>query len=393
MIIEMSKGNHKAGRRLLVVGESLGIGGTETHLIRLLQPLAARGWDTTVYCITERGRRADQLEAAGIRVVGLPQPEGAPAPWRRNPGTIALAANRLFWLLRQWRPQIVHFYLPGPYLVGAPLAIAAGTPIKVMSRRSLSRYRQRRPLLSRIEPALHGHMDAVIGNSRAVVSELQSEGIDSAKISLIYNGIETSTPLPGREEARRRLGLDPDALVGLVVANLISYKGHTDLIDGLGQVSGSLPAGWRVLCAGRDQGLRSKLERLVVARGIGENVQFLGEHTDVPTLLAAADFGVLSSWEEGFSNVILESMAARLPMIVTDVGGNPEAVLDGETGLIVPPHDPAALGQAILRLAHDAGLRDRLGGAADKRVKQEFSIDRCVDSHHALYEELLARRR
>ena len=307
--------------------------------------------------------------------------------------TIALAANRLFWLLRQWRPQIVHFYLPGPYLVGAPLAVATGTPIKVMSRRSLSRYRQRRPLLSRIEPALHRHMDAVIGNSRAVVSELHSEGIDSAKISLIYNGIETSAVLLGREEARRRLGLDPNALVGVVVANVISYKGHTDLIEGLGQVSGSLPAGWRVLCAGRDQGLRSKLERLVAARGIRENVQFLGEHTDVPTLLAAADFGVLSSWEEGFSNVILESMAARLPMIVTDVGGNPEAVLDGETGLIVPPHDPAALGQAILRLAHDAVLRDRLGGAGKKRVKQEFSIERCVDSHHALYEELLARRR
>ena len=81
MITEMSEGNHNAGRRLLVVGESLGIGGTETHLIRLLPPLAARGWDTTVYCITERGRRADQLEAAGIRVIGLPQPEGAPAPW------------------------------------------------------------------------------------------------------------------------------------------------------------------------------------------------------------------------------------------------------------------------------------------------------------------------
>ncbi len=211
MITEMSEGNHKSERRLLVVGKFSGNGGTESHLIRLLPPLAARGWDTIVYCITERGRRADQLEAAGIRVVGLPQAEGAPGFLRRNPGTIALAANRLFWLLRQWRPQIVHFYLPGPYLVGAPLARATGTPIKVMSRRSLSRCRQRRPLLSRIEPALHRHMDAVIGNSRAVVSELHSEGIDSAKISLIYNGIETSAVLPGREEARRRLGLDPNA--------------------------------------------------------------------------------------------------------------------------------------------------------------------------------------
>jgi glycosyltransferase involved in cell wall biosynthesis len=235
-------------------------------------------------------------------------------------------------------------------------------------------------------------MDAVIGNSRAVVRELQSEGISSDKINLVYNGIETSAVVPKRLEARRRLGLNRDALVGLMVANLISYKGHTDLIKGLGQVSGSLPAGWRVLFAGRDQGFRSKLERLAAAREIEANVQFLGEYTDVPALLAAADFGVLSSWEEGFSNVILESMSARLPMIVTNVGGNPEAVLDGETGLVVPPHDPTALGQAICRLAHDAGLRRRLGAAGETRVKQEFSIERCVDCHNALYEELLARR-
>jgi glycosyltransferase involved in cell wall biosynthesis len=380
------------GRRLLVVTESLGVGGTESHLIRLLRPLANRGWNTTVCCITGRGSRADQLEAAGICVIAPPRPQDLSALLRRNPTTIALGANRLFWLLRRWRPQIVHFYLPGPYLVGAPLAIAAGVPIKIMSRRSLSCYRQRRPFLSRIEPALHRHMDAVIGNSRAVVSELESEGIASDKIRLIYNGIEASV-LPDRVEARRRLDLDPGTLVGVVVANLISYKGHTDLIEALGQISERLPAGWRVLCAGRDQGFQSKLERLAAERGVKTNVRFLGEYTDVPALLAGADFSVLSSWEEGFSNVILESMSARLPMIVTDVGGNPEAVVDGETGLVVPSHDPSVLGQAILRLACDAGLRDRLGGAGQKRAEQEFSIERCVASHHALYEELLARLR
>jgi glycosyltransferase involved in cell wall biosynthesis len=233
-------------------------------------------------------------------------------------------------------------------------------------------------------------MDAVIGNSRAVVSELESEGITSDRIRLIYNGIETSV-LPDRLEARRKLDLDPDTLVGLVIANLISYKGHTDLIEALGQISETLPAGWRVLCAGRDQGFQAKLERSAAVRGIKTNVRFLGEHTDVPGLLAAADFSILSSWEEGFSNVILESMSARLPMIVTNVGGNPEAVVDGETGVVVPAHNPSALGQAILRLACDAGLRDRLGSAGQKRVEQEFSIERCVDSHHALYEELLGR--
>jgi glycosyltransferase involved in cell wall biosynthesis len=146
-----------------------------------------------------------------------------------------------------------------------------------------------------------------------------------------------------------------------------------------------------LLCAGWDQGLQAKLETLARARGIEANVQFLGERDDVPTLLAAADFGVLSSWEEGFSNVILEAMAAGLPMVVTDVGGNPEAVLHEETGLIVPARDPGALGEAVLRLARDPALRQRLGAAGQLRVQQEFALDRCVDSHSALYKELMAR--
>lgn len=379
-------------RRLLVVAESLGIGGTESHLIRLLVPLMARGWDVAIYCLSERGCRADQVSASGIRVLSSPISTDRSAGEIRNPVKIAFAANRLYWLMRRWGPDIVHFYLPGPYLVGAPVSLAAGAPVKVMSRRSLSHYQNRRPVVARIEPLLHRHMDAIVGNSRAVITELDSENIPPDKLKLIYNGIELPIAFPGRIEARRKLGLEPQTLVGLIVANLISYKGHTDLIAGLGQISSGLPPGWRMLCAGRDQGLKAKLERLVAEHGLSENVQFLGECPEVSQLFAAADFGVLSSWEEGFSNVILETMAAGLPMIVTDVGGNPEAVLDGETGFVVPPHDTAAIGKAILRLAPDPVLRQRLGAAGKARVEQNFSLERCVDAHEALYDELLVRR-
>jgi glycosyltransferase involved in cell wall biosynthesis len=372
-------------RRLLVVTESLGIGGTESHLVRLLVPLAACGWSLAVFCLSERGQRADQVEAAGISVFSSPRQ----AHKNRNPVTIAIAANRLFRLMRQWRPHIVHFYLPGPYLVGAPLAAAAGTPIKIMSRRSLSNYHKHRPILGRLERRFHGSMDALIGNSQAVVKDLINEGAPKDKIHLIYNGISTPIDLPGRSESRQVLGVEQDVLVGVVIANLIPYKGHRDLIEGLAAVSHFLPSGWRVLCVGRDEGMRGKLEKLVEERGIKGNIHFLGERTDTATLLAAADFCVLSSWEEGFSNVVLEAMAAGLPIVVTKVGGNPEAVTDQETGLVVPPRDPAALGEAILNLAQDPDLRRRLGAAAQQRVRQQFSIESCVESHNRLYEELI----
>ena len=376
-------------RRLLVVTELLGVGGTESHLIRTLPRLAASGWSVVTFCLTERGERAGQVEAAGVEVAASPRLARRKGSFLRYPAHVALATNNLYWLMRRWRPQIAHFYLPGPYLIGAHVAIAARIPIKIMSRRSLSDYQRNWPLVAKLERRLHTKMDAVIGNSRAVVRQLIEEGIPEPKVRLIYNGIEVSPVLPDRNEARQALGLDSDTLVGVVIANLIHYKGHRELVRGLSHVEQELPANWRILVAGRDHGIRAELEELAAARGISHRIQFLGEYSDIPRLLAAADFGLLTSREEGFSNVILEGMAAGLAMIVTDVGGNAEAVLHGETGLVVPPRNPKAIGDAILELARNPEQRKRFGAAARKRVEKEFSIDKCVKAHADLYEEML----
>jgi glycosyltransferase involved in cell wall biosynthesis len=377
--------------RLLVVTESFGIGGTENHLIRLLPRLVDSGWTVATFCLTERGKSAHMLEAAGVDVFSSPQISSRKGSSWRYPVHVALASGMLFRLAQRWRPDIAHFYLPGPYVIGAPVAMAARVPIKIMSRRSLANYQQNWPTVAQFERVLHRRMDMLIGNSRAVVAELIAEGVPESKVKLIYNGIDVSGSGPDRGAARRELGLDADALVGVVVANLIHYKGHRELIRGLAHVAERLPSAWRILLAGRDHGLQEELERQAKEHGIAENIHFLGERSDVPRLLAAADFGMLTSREEGFSNVILESMAAGLPMIVTAVGGNPEAILDERTGLIVPPKNPEAIGEAVLRLACDPDLRMRLGTAGRNRVVQEFSIDRCFQTHNDLYEELLTK--
>lgn len=376
--------------RLLVVTESLGTGGTESHLIRLLPLLARRGVDVAVFCMSERGSRASELERAGVKVFAAREHSGRHGTLLRKPLHAGVSGVKLRGLLRRFHPDIVHFYLPGPYLVGAPIALLSRTPVKIMSRRSLSRYQRNWPTVARIERLLHRSMDAVTGNSRAVVKELSVEGVPDTKLRLIYNGIDIA-PGMDRSEARRALGLEDDSLVGVMVANLIPYKGHHDLIEGLALVAKQLPAGWRVLLAGRDEGLRPELEALTAERGITENLLFLGERSDVPRLLAAADFALLTSHEEGFSNVVLEGMAASLPMIVTGVGGNAEAVLDGETGFVMPPSNPKAIGEAVLRLAHDRNLRKSLGDAGRKRVADHFSMEACLNAHLELYRTLLAR--
>jgi glycosyltransferase involved in cell wall biosynthesis len=380
--------------RLLVVTESVGIGGTETHLLRTLPPLVRSGWFVTVYCLTERGERAAELEAAGVKVVSAPalgERQGPPIKYSTH---AAVAATTLYRLMRRIRPSVAHFYLPGPYLVGAPVALAARIPVRLMSRRSLSDYQRNWPLASRLERQLHRTMDAVIGNSQAVIRDLLREGVPSSKVKLIYNGINVPTFFPSRKAARRRLKLDDDTLVGVMVANLVPYKGHGDLIRALSRVEPYLLFSWCILLVGRDTGLRSGLEELATELGVGHRLKFLGEQRDVPEILAAADFALLTpSGNEGFSNAILEAMAACLPMIVTDVGGNAEAVIDGETGFVVPVGDAEALSGAILRMARVPELRARFGAAGLRRVEANFALERTVEAHLDVYRELLGKRK
>ncbi len=176
-----------------------------------------------------------------------------------------------------------------------------------------------------------------------------------------------------------------------LVANLFAYKGHADLLLALAGRRDQLPDGWVLLCIGIDKGQGEALKRQSEQLGLSKNIHWLGERDDVTDLLAASDLSLLVSHEEGFSNAVLEGMAAGLSMVVTDVGGNPEAVIDGETGLVVPAHDPEALGAAVVRLAGDRGLRTRFGEAGLKRFQEKFTLARCVQRYVVLYRGLMGK--
>ena len=328
-----------------------------------------------MFCFTEKGARARQLENEGIEVVAAPS-FGARKRSPLAPFRIAAAQAKLFGFVRRWRPDIVHFFLPGPYLAGAPVAIAARVPIKVMSRRSMADYLGNWPFIAPLEQRLHRHMDAVIGNAMAVTAELTQEGLPQQRLHLIYNGVRPSVETTSRDAARQQLNIEPRALVLSTIANLMPYKGHLDLIAALKEIADRLPHPWLLLCAGRDGGSLAEISRAIEASGLQGKARLLGERRDVPQLLAASDIGVLPpTRNEGFSNAILESMAAGLPMVVTDVGGNAEAVTDRLTGIVVRPRDPSALGAAILRLANNKDLRQSMGGLGKARVAKEFSLE------------------
>jgi len=369
------------GTILYVIG-SLDLGGAERHVAALAPQLKKRGWQPVIYCLTARGSQADAIAGSGVPVLG--------PRWEMAGGQTAVgkffrliaSSLRLLTVMLKQRPDIAHFFLPAAYIIGAPIAMAARVPVRIMSRRSLNRYQRKHPISRRFEHLLHRHMQMLLGNSMAVVKELREEAADKTPVELVYNGIVAS-------ESRSARDFDPAGLTLIIVANLIPYKGHTDLLHALAAVAGKLPASWELLCVGRDDGLGPTLRKLARELQIDTHITLLGSRTDIPDLLASADIGILCSHEEGFSNAILEGMAAGLPMVVTDVGGNAEAVVDQETGLVVPAHDPATLGAAIARLASDRKLRKRLGAAARPRVEERFSMEQCVQRYDEIYRSLI----
>jgi glycosyltransferase involved in cell wall biosynthesis len=380
----------------LIVG-SLGRGGAETQLSRVLPLLKQRGWSIRVLTLVERGTLAQGVEEAGVPVELVGGDSRRLLSRRGLFSRLRRACSVLMGVyedFRRDRNTITWLMLPESYVVGMIAAFLARMHgATVMSRRSLNDYQKRYPGLRWLERRFHKRSFLILGNSAAVVEQLRDdEGVPDDKLRLIYGGVDSErfSSARGRVEVRAELGISDEAFVMVIVANLIPYKGHRDLLEALGRARQALPKDWRLVCIGNSRAVdggayAETLEALADRGGISGNVVWLGVRGDVPDLLCASDLGLLTSHQEGFSNALLEMMAAGLPVVATDVGGNREAVVDEETGLIVQPRSPDALAAAIVRLAGDHGLRERLARAGRERVKNRFTLALCVEHYDWLF--------
>jgi glycosyltransferase involved in cell wall biosynthesis len=360
---------------VLAVG-TLRLGGTEHQVVKLAVGLRARGHDVHVIALRCGGPLRAGLQAAGVplRVFaynGIRQRDGA---GRLSPRGALTHLGRLFSLwhyFRDLRPDVCHAFLFGCYTRVLPLAWAARVPVRVNGRRGAtpaSPVGLRRTVLD-----LLGHRASTlyVCNSRAGAEDLiRLEGVPAHRVMVISNGVDV--PATVADVARQ-----PPR--GIVVANLIHYKGHADLLDALTMLE--TPPRLALVGEGPE---RDSLTRLVRSRGLTGTVEFVGAVPDARPLLLAHQFAVLPSHQEGLPNAVLEAMAAGLPVIATAVGGIPEIVVDGVTGLLVPPRAPRALAGAIARVAADPGLRKRLGAAA-RRAAEDFGMPKCAARHEAAY--------
>jgi glycosyltransferase involved in cell wall biosynthesis len=187
------------------------------------------------------------------------------------------------------------------------------------------------------------------------------------------------------------LGVSDRSLVFVKVANLIAYKGHLDLLSALADTAAALPNDWTLLLVGRDDGMGPEIASAARHLGLDKNIRVMGARTDIAEILRAADIGLLVSHEEGFPNVVVEYMAAGLPVIATGVGGTPEAISGGETGIVVPKESRDDLAAALLRLSGDERLRQNMGEAGRRRAAKLFDLESCAEAYDRLYRALLAR--
>jgi glycosyltransferase involved in cell wall biosynthesis len=316
--------------------------------------------------------------------------------------------------------DIMHAFLPHSYAYGMfACALWRRRAKTVMSRLSLNFYKDSHKVIAWLERnVLHQRVDIAIGNSKLILDELAEEGVARSKLRLLYNGVDPEPFVRAegdRDLAREAFGIAEDAYVMVAVGNLHEYKGHADLIDACALVRDRMPDDWRLIIGGRDQrGNRAVLERQIAELGLASNVRLLGACENVAQLLKAGDVFVQPSHHEGLPNAIIEAMAASLPVVGTTVGGIPEAVIpengqapttvpgsdasaaddselgaDATTGWLVPPHDPDALGRALLEAAADPLLRAEMGVRAVARVQAQFSLDHSVAAYMAIYRELL----
>jgi glycosyltransferase involved in cell wall biosynthesis len=355
-----------------VIGQ-LEYGGTERQLVELAGKLPRERFEPVVCSLTDEGPMAEELRKAGVRVVSL----------GKRRGVASGALGRLVRLLRRERPAVLHTFLFSANWRGVIAGRLARVPVVVTSYRNVDIHSRSVPIA--VERLLSGWPDYVIVNARAVGEHVAAaHGVREDRVRVIYNGVDVARVERTRKSrppgARRTVVMiatlteKKDPLCFVEVAALVARR--TDDVE------------FRLVGEGP---LRERVEALARERGLGERFTAPGVTSDIGGVLESADVSVLTSLKEGCSNALLESMAAGVPVVVTDVGGNPELVEDGVTGFIVPPREPETLAERIIAILEEPPLAARMGRAARERALDRFSVDVMVGRTTEFYEEAIER--
>jgi sugar transferase (PEP-CTERM/EpsH1 system associated) len=371
----------KSKINILFVNYSLDVGGIETLILELSKRLNPSRFKPEICVLSTKGNLGNEFENAGITVHPLNKKEGL--GW-----SIPFKLSRI---IKERGIDILHSQNQSSWLYAAIAAKLARIPLvhTVHSNVSFNNPHPHRWLLLQRHLAKHTRLIICVANSNAKFMQ-EKQHIPAEKIRVVYNGIEPeiySSAASDPESKKMELGITKgDVIIGNV-ARFSPPKDHENLIRAFKQVLQSVPAA-KLLLIG-DGPLEYKIKSLVSKLGLGNQVKFLGRRRDIPGLLKTFDVFVLPSSSEGLPMAILEAMASGLPIIATNVGGNPEVVINEETGIIVPAKNPGALAEATCRLLSNRNEARNMGVRGQNRVKGYFTFEAMAREYAAIYESLL----
>ena len=352
----------------------LDVGGAERMFVELVTRLDRHRWEPRVYCLSGPGALVAHLQSAEIPVTCF----GAKST--RNLGVF----QRLTAELKKFSPALLQCFLFHANILGRLAAWRAGVPYVVCGIRVAER-RSRVPLwLDRLS---QGFVDHNVCVSRAVAEfSIHQAGLKPSKISVIPNAVDFDWFANAVAVDRSTLGLSAAPLV-LFVGRLDPQKAPFNLLEAFAHLL-ERHLDWQLLFVG-DGSLKASMDEWIAQRGLGHRIRIAGWRPDVPELLKAADLLVLPSLWEGMPNIVLEAMAAGLPVVVSRVEGTEELIRDGETGLLVTPGSPTELEHQIEAALTSPELSSRIRTTAQLAVQKQFTMDRMVSAYEQLYARLI----
>ncbi|MFV1980932.1 MAG: glycosyltransferase [Rhodothermia bacterium] len=372
----------EADRTVTYLTTGLRLGGAEIQMSNLASGFVKRGWRVIVVSMLPTESPLDnRLTASGVTVVSLNM-----RPWVPNP----IAVSKLAGMLRDSATDVLHSHMVKANILGRLARKLTRVPVQISTAHNTIEGGRWVQWAYRLTDSMADMTTNV--SRRAVDRYIEIRAVPADRIRLVRNGLDVSQfeqDLEGRRSCREELGL-ASSFVWIAVGRLAPAKDYGNMLDAFKAVV-SRRSDARLLIVG-DGPLEAEIAKKVKTLGLTESVLTLGERTDVPALMNAADAYVMSSAWEGAPIVLLEASASRLPIVATDVGGNSELVVHGETGLVVQPHDPAALGDTMIRImAASPEDRAEMGRAGRERTENEFGLEAILDQWETMYVELLTQ--
>ena len=379
-------GSIEAKKKIIYVITGTGVGGAEKMLYHTIKGLDPACYRVRLCSLKKKGVYANRLETEGVDVHSLNmRDEDTLAGWFDSLRVLVL----LFMYFLKERPAIVHSFLFRANIIARIAAFLSGVPVVISSVRVMGGEKRYCHIIERVTSFMTDHYATVSDQVKAHI--IQKARISEKKISTIYNGVSVRrAPVFDKAEFMKDCGLKTDDRILMTAGRLHRQKGYDHLIQAMPMVQAAFPTVTLLILGEGDE--ENNLKKLARSLELTDRIQFMGLRPDVDRILHCIDLFVLPSRWEGLPNVVLEAMAAGKPVVATEVGGIPELVVHGVTGVIVPPQDVHALAEAIKALLSDEPRALTMGAAGRERVQRHFGIDAMIAKTEALYQELLKQK-